>query len=99
MVTATLNKHDNLDLILAKQEEVRIYPVQTDTQPGMCVAVFNQPKSPDVATLIQTVSAEGLDGTWHVYYRFNKQLTTRVRSIGTDDGTERKTETGSLGRS
>lgn len=74
MVTATLNKHDNLDLILAKEEEVRIYPVQTDTQPGMCVAVFNQPKSPDVATLIQTVSAEGLDGTWHVYYQFNKQL-------------------------
>ncbi len=74
MVTATLNKHDNLDLILAKEEEVRIYPVQTDTQPGMCVAVFNQPKSPDVSTLIQTVSAEGLDGTWHVYYRFNKQL-------------------------
>ena len=74
MVTATLNKHDNLDLILAKEEEVRIYPVQTDTQPGMCVAVFNQPKSPDVATLIQTVSAEGLDGTWHVYYQFNNQL-------------------------
>lgn len=48
MVTATLNKHDNLDLILANEEGLRIYPVQTDTQPGMCVAVFNQPKSPDV---------------------------------------------------
>ena len=31
MVTATLNKHDNLDLILANEEAVRIYPMQTDT--------------------------------------------------------------------
>lgn len=74
MVTATLNKHDNLDLILVNEEELRIYPVQTDTQPGMCVAVFNQPKSPDVSTLIQTISAEGLEGTWHIYYLFNQQL-------------------------
>mgnify|MGYP003377206496 CR=1 FL=1 len=74
MVTATLNKHDNLDLILVNEKELRVYPVQTDTQPGMCVAVFNQPKSPDVSTLIQTISAEGLDGTWHIYYLFNQQL-------------------------
>ena len=73
-VTVTLNKHDNFDVLLVSEEEVRGYPVQTDTHPGMCVAVFNQPQTPDVSTLSQTISLENLEGVWHLYYLMNGKL-------------------------
>lgn len=74
MVTATLNKHDNFDILLVNEDEIRIYPVQSDTQPGMCVAVFNSPETLDTSTLIQSISTEGLSGQWHLYYYKNNQL-------------------------
>ena len=74
ILTATLHKHDDLDLLLVQDDQMRVYTVQTDTQPGVCVGFFNQPGKSDYSTLVQTISAEGLKGQWHLYLLFNDRL-------------------------
>ena len=74
IISATLHKHDDMDLLLVQDDQMRVYTVQTDTQPGVCVGFFNQPSRPDYSTLVQTISAKELEGQWHLYLLFNDRL-------------------------
>ncbi len=82
MVTATLHKDDDFDVVLVREDEERIYAIQTDSQPGVCVAVFNDAqKQPEYSTMIQTISSHGLSGKWHVYYLQNDVLIDAMQMV------------------
>ncbi len=73
VVSGLLHKEDNLELVLVQDNKALVYPFQVDEEPGTCVAIFNSPK-PDESFMIQTVSAEGLKGTYRLCYIYNNSL-------------------------
>ncbi len=75
-----LEKHDNFAILLRNNKEQRLYTLQTDEAPGMCVAVFNQ-KDSNKKIIKKLISFDGLSDDMEIIVIKNNFLYTGEQTI------------------